>query len=177
MLRLLPAHIDRLIAWDHRCTRLLHRAAGHEALVRLLALVSRLADGGVWYAVILAVALVPDGGGLECAARMIASGAAGVLIVHWMKRRTCRARPYECMNDVRRCVRALDRFSFPSGHTLHAVSFTLILAGFYPILALLLLPFTALVALSRVVLGLHYPTDVLAGAAIGVVLAAVTLSV
>lgn len=175
MLRISPGRLDRLIAWDHRCTRLLHRAAGHQALVRLLALVSRLADGGVWYAVILAVALAPGAAGLECAARMIASGSAGVLIVHWMKQRTCRMRPYECLGDVRLCVRALDRFSFPSGHTLHAVSFTLIVGAFYPALTLLLLPFTALVALSRVVLGLHYPTDVLAGACIGAVLGLLAL--
>jgi undecaprenyl-diphosphatase len=37
-------------------------------------------------------------------------------------------------------------------------------------------PFAALVAASRPVLGLHYPTDVAAGAAIGALLAAVSLT-
>jgi undecaprenyl-diphosphatase len=43
--------------------------------------------------------------------------------------------------------------------------------AFYPMLAWLLVPFTLLVAISRVVLGLHYPSDVLAGAALGALIA------
>ena len=57
--------------------------------------------------------------------------------------------------------------AFPSGHTLHAVAFTLVALAHYPVLAWLLMPFTASVAVSRVVLGLHYPSDVLAATAIG----------
>jgi membrane-associated phospholipid phosphatase len=63
-------------------------------------------------------------------------------------------------------VAPLDEFSFPSGHTLHAVSFTIVALAYYPWLAPLLVPFTAGVALSRVVLGLHYPSDVLAATGI-----------
>ncbi len=46
----------------------------------------------------------------------------------------------------------------------------------YGFLAWLLVPFTLAVALSRVVLGLHYPTDVAAGAAVGALLAVPTLA-
>jgi undecaprenyl-diphosphatase len=67
--------------------------------------------------------------------------------------------------------KALDRFSFPSGHTLHAVSFTLIICTALPVLALILVPLALLIALSRVVLGLHYPSDVLAGGVLGAVIA------
>jgi undecaprenyl-diphosphatase len=65
----------------------------------------------------------------------------------------------------------LDRYSFPSGHTLHAVMFTALVVPSVPELAIVLIPFTMLVAASRVVLGLHYPSDVLAGAALGGALA------
>ncbi|HYR36596.1 MAG TPA: phosphatase PAP2 family protein, partial [Burkholderiales bacterium] len=66
----------------------------------------------------------------------------------------------------------LDAFSFPSGHTLHAVAFTLVALNYYPALAPTLVAFTLLTAGSRVVLGLHYPSDVLAGAALGAGIAA-----
>jgi undecaprenyl-diphosphatase len=71
----------------------------------------------------------------------------------------------------------LDRYSFPSGHTLHAVSFTMVLCGYFPVMIWVLLPFTLLVALSRMILGLHYPSDVLAGAFIGAMLALVSFKV
>ena len=74
------------------------------------------------------------------------------------------------------CLTApLDRFSFPSGHTLHAVAFSLVAVHYYPGLIWLVLPFTALVAVSRLILGLHYPTDVLAGIALGGMVAMASL--
>ena len=58
---------------------------------------------------------------------------------------------------------------------MHATTFTLIALFFYPLLAWLRLPFATLVALSRVALGLHYPSDVLAGALLGAGLAALAV--
>lgn len=58
---------------------------------------------------------------------------------------------------------------------LRAVAFALVACWHYAGLAVLLVPFTLLTAASRVVLGLHYPSDVLAGAAIGAVVAVASL--
>jgi undecaprenyl-diphosphatase len=85
-----------------------------------------------------------------------------------------RPRPYEVHQDIWLTGRPLDRFSFPSGHTLHAVAFCSVGLTYYPELAWLLLPFTLMVGMSRVILGLHYPSDVIAGAAIGGAIAALT---
>jgi undecaprenyl-diphosphatase len=65
----------------------------------------------------------------------------------------------------------LDHFSFPSGHTLHAIAFSLVACFYFPGLWIVLLPFTLLTAVSRVALGLHYPSDVIAGGALGALIA------
>jgi undecaprenyl-diphosphatase len=57
------------------------------------------------------------------------------------------------------------------------VAFSLVASAYYPGLLWLLVPYTLLVALSRVVLGLHYPTDALAGGALGAVIAALSFIV
>lgn len=174
MLRISPARLDRLAALDARCMQRLHRCADNRVIVLGLQLASRLGDGWFWYLLIAAVAIAFGERGRACALHMLLAGTLGVLLVHWLKRSTARSRPYECVQGVRLCDRALDRFSFPSGHTLHAVTFTAVLAHYFPALALVLVPFTVVLGLSRVVLGLHYPSDVLAGAAIGIVLASIT---
>lgn len=139
---------------------------------RFFRLISRLGDGVFWYAVMLGILLSQRGDGILPCLHMAAAGLSGTLVYKWLKEKTLRPRPYEVHQDVWLTGIPLDRFSFPSGHTLHAVAFCTIGLTYYPTLAWLLLPFTMLVAISRVVLGLHYPSDVLAGTVIGLTLAA-----
>ena len=106
---------------------------------------------------------------------MAATGAAALLLYKGLKCWTRRRRPFAADGRIQAWVAPLDEFSFPSGHTLHAVSFTVVALAWYPWLALPLVPFTASVAVSRVVLGLHYPSDVLAALGLGSVLALASL--
>src|SRR6185295_18525497 len=66
-----------------------------------------------------------------------------------------------------------DQFSFPSGHTITAFAAAISLGGFYPELLPGLMFCAVIIAASRVVLGMHFLSDVLAGAALGATLGAV----
>lgn len=144
-------------------------------VLRYFAAISRLGDGVFWYGLMLAFIAAGGDRGPQAAAHMAATGLASLLLYKLLKRWTRRPRP--CASDlrIRAWVAPLDEFSFPSGHTLHAVAFTLIALAYYPGLAWLLIPFSASVAISRVVLGLHYPSDVLAATGLGVALAGASM--
>lgn len=144
-------------------------------VLHTFATVSRLGDGVAWYVLMAAMVLLDGFDGLRASAHMAATGAIALLLYKGLKRWTRRPRPYAADGRIRAWVAPLDEFSFPSGHTLHAVSFTVVALAYYPQLAWLLLPFTAMVGLSRVVLGLHYPSDVLAATVIGASLGGSTL--
>ena len=88
-----------------------------------------------------------------------------------LKRTFVRERPFITHSGISLQAAPLDRYSFPSGHTLHAVAFTWQAVAKFPELAWVLVPLASLIAASRVILGLHYPSDVLAGGLIGAALA------
>ena len=168
---------------DHAERRicLLANAACRRRLIRsTFKVVSRLGDGVFWYVLMAAMPLITWASGRGVAAglwiafEMLAAGAFGLLLYKALKKKLVRERPYIGLIGIEAAMPPLDRYSFPSGHTLHAVTFTAIAISYVPELAVLLVPFALMVAASRVVLGLHYPTDVLAGAALGALIARVS---
>ena len=168
--------ITRLFEIDldlcRRCTRLQESPAARV----FFRSVSRAGDGPCWFA--LAAGLVVFGGtsSLPAVLRMSAVGVLAALVSRAIKSWVNRPRPYRIDPRIVAACEALDPWSFPSGHTLHAVAFNGVLAVDHPLLAAALLPWTAAIALSRLVLGLHYPSDVGAGAVIGSILAAAVVA-
>ena len=129
--------------------------------------ISRLGDGPFWYVMLLSVWTMQGVAyGLNIL-YLVVMGSIGTLIYKFLKNKTTRPRPYQVHQVIVLGERPLDHFSFPSGHTLHAAMVTITLGYIQPLLLILMLPFTILVALSRMVLGLHYPSDVIVGAIIG----------
>jgi len=164
----LNALIARVDAAEYGLCRRLNRGAAFAIPRRVFQSASRLGDGIVWYLLILVLPLLYGHAALRPAIVMALSGALGVALYALLKRTFVRERPFITHRGIDRVGAPLDRYSFPSGHTLHAVSFTWQAAAHFPELLWVLLPLAALIAASRVVLGLHYPSDVLAGAALGV---------
>jgi undecaprenyl-diphosphatase len=176
----MPHKVALYLHWTHQldsslCIRI-NRTSHNRWVRRIFRLVSRLGDGLFWYAVMLGILLSQGSEGILPCLHMAFVGLSGTLLYKWIKDKTLRPRPYEIHQDVWLSGIPLDRFSFPSGHTQHAVAFSSVTLVYYPVLAPILLPFTLLVAMSRVVLGLHYPSDVLAGALIGLSIAAISFS-
>ena len=166
------AFMARVDAAEYGLCRRLNRGAALPLPRRIFQVASRLGDGVLWYALLLALPLLYGASAVRPAAIMALTGALGVLIYALLKRLLVRERPFITHAGIDRAGAPLDRYSFPSGHTLHAVCFTWQCAAHFPELLFVLAPLAALIAASRVVLGLHYPSDVLAGAALGAALAA-----
>lgn len=91
------------------------------------------------------------------------------IIVHFIKMFYCRERPYINLTNVNLCDNPLKDYSFPSGHTTAAFSIAVVFALHSALLAILLLPIAFLIGLSRMYLGLHYPTDCIIGALLGTI--------
>lgn len=139
-------------------------------------LVSRLGDGELWLLLIVLPLLLDGLDGAAAAANLAVVGAAAGLLYRRLKHWTRRPRPFVADPRIRAWIAPLDEYSFPSGHTLHAVALSVVACAWYPWLGWVLLPFSACVAASRVVLGMHYPSDVLAAALIGTALAVVSFA-
>ncbi|WP_026279808.1 phosphatase PAP2 family protein [Thioalkalivibrio sp. ALJ16] len=138
---------------------------------RFFGAVSRLGDGVLWYLLMLALPLIHGPQAAWVSLQMAVVGLMALPVYKWLKRRTSRRRPCHRDRPFTRTVDPLDEFSFPSGHTMHAVGFSVVLVAWLPVWAWLVLPFAVLVAASRLVLALHYPSDVAMGALIGATMA------
>jgi undecaprenyl-diphosphatase len=167
----LSTFLARIDAAEYGICRRLNRGAANSSLCTLFKVASRLGDGVIWYAMLALLPVLYGPSAIRPVIVMAITGAVGVALYKALKHVFVRERPFITHSSISLAAAPLDRYSFPSGHTLHAVSFTWQAVSLFPELGWVLVPLAALIAASRVVLGLHYPTDVLAGAGIGVGLA------
>ncbi|GED22422.1 phosphatase PAP2 family protein [Halomonas halmophila] len=148
----------------------------HRRWLASLRLASRAGDWPLWVVLIAAQPLIHEG---SAAWRLMLqySVTALVAIVFYrlVKTRLCRERPFITFQTIACNEPARDRYSFPSGHTMHAVMFLALTLTHSAWLAPWLLPIVILIAISRVGLGLHYISDVVAGGFIGYAFALASL--
>lgn len=89
------------------------------------------------------------------------------LIVHIIKIIAKRIRPYMILEELNTFGIELPDYSFPSGHTATAVAICVVVSRYFPILLIPLIIYAILIGISRMYLGVHYPTDVVMGAILG----------
>jgi undecaprenyl-diphosphatase len=159
--------VQRVVDLEIAVCGVFNRAARPRRVHRFFVCVSRLGDGGVWYAMILALPFLFGDRGLATSVQMIQVGLINLAIYKTIKQLAGRVRPCEIDPRISLGTAPLDQYSFPSGHTMHAVAFSTIITAHHVELTWVVVPLSSLIALSRVVLGLHFPTDVAAGAVVG----------
>ena len=145
---------------------------------RFFAVISRLGDYPAWVGFGLLCAWQQGSEAPVFVVQTLLTAAVGIFAYKVLKVHLVRERPYiRHSGDIQCGTAPLDRYSFPSGHTLHATSFAILYGYYMPSMLIVLIPFALLVAASRVILGLHYPSDVLAGAALGAAIATTSVSI
>lgn len=159
--------MNTIITWDIRLFHQIFGWNGRVHLDRFMKFVTRSGDG-YFYPVLGAIALLLD---WDASLRVVLSGllafAIELPIYKITKTQTTRLRPFEALPGIKNLVEAPDRYSFPSGHTAAAFIIAIVFSQGFPILSLPLFAWAALVGLSRIYLGVHYPTDVLVGILVG----------
>ncbi|UTA48472.1 phosphatase PAP2 family protein [Simiduia sp. 21SJ11W-1] len=158
--------ITRLNQADTQAFLWVASRAQQQGLLLLARLVSRLADGPGYLAAGILLALFEPVAGPHFLALGLCCYALEIPIYVLLKKLFKRARPFRRLNCWHLLVPA-DEFSFPSGHTAAAAVFASLLGMFYVDSVWLMVAFVALVGAARVVMGVHYPGDILAGAALG----------
>lgn len=162
--------IEYITTRDHRIMRRVHNWPAPKWIRLWMICATRGGDGWLWYALALAIGTLGGEQRFRALASAGFSAAIAIILFLLLKRITGRRRPCAIQPHCWATLLPPDRFSFPSGHTLAAFAIATSLAPFYATLAPGLYFCAASIAISRVLLGMHFLSDVAAGAAIGAAL-------
>jgi undecaprenyl-diphosphatase len=158
--------LHQLQLYEHTLACRMAAVVANRFIIGVLRAASRVGD---WPLSVLVGLMLLGGYGLRGMALFAATSLTAVAIQKLIKERSGRPRPCERPDGPPQRAPIPDHGSFPSGHTLHAVMAAIVVCQLIPSLAAPFVLVAALVAISRVVLGVHYPSDVVAGGAIGAI--------
>lgn len=153
-------HLDTLaFLWVHVTKRFQYR--------RSVRFISSTGDGPVYLIIALLLLLLDPINGSTFFWAGIIAYCFDVSLYLLLKNMIKRDRPAVKITSYQAFITPSDQFSFPSGHTAAAFLFACLIWEFYPFFAISGFIWAAAVGMSRVLLGVHYPTDLVAGALLG----------
>lgn len=164
--------IEILNQWDAQILLWIQENVRNALLTPIMKFITHLGDSGwIWIALTVFCLIIAK---TRKTGFLLTFSLLGSLLVNNMilKNLVARTRPYEVVEGLERLIEAQKDLSFPSGHTGSSFAAAVIIFCMCPrkygIPALVL---AILIAVSRLYVGVHYPTDVLAGAVTGTLIA------
>ena len=165
-------------AFDYNILSWIQDGLHSAAATPIVTFITHLGDKGILW-ILLTIALIcfrkTRKMGMACLISMVIGLVVTNLVI---KNWAARPRPYDFFEDLTLIIERQHDFSFPSGHSTNSFACAWVIFRMakkrYGVPALIL---AILIALSRLYVGVHYPTDVLAGAAIGILSAEIAMPV
>jgi len=154
-------------ARDYQVMRKVHRWRPPRWLRFWMIAATRLGDGWIWYSVGIAVLLVGGDSRFIAFGTAALAEAATIVLFRFLKKTSKRKRPCQLEAHCWANVLPPDQFSFPSGHAMSAFAIAIPLCFFYPQMQTALLALSVSIAVSRVILGMHFVSDVVVGSLLG----------
>lgn len=164
----MTAYDTRALYW------VVSRPNAHTA-ARMARLISRLGDGPAYAVLGLLLALLEPVSGKWFLMHGLLAFLFELPLYLGLKNTIRRARPADALDSLSAFIRPSDKFSFPSGHTAAAFLMATLISVFYPLWAPVAYPLAVMIGLSRVMLGVHFPSDIAAGAVLGSLCAVASL--
>jgi undecaprenyl-diphosphatase len=164
-------------ARDHRVMRRVHSWSAPKWIRLWMVCATRGGDGWLWYALGLCLATFGGSAGREAAAQAALASGAGIVLFLILKRAAGRRRPCALEPHCWATLLPPDKFSFPSGHSITAFATAVPVSAQFPEMTGGLFFCAASIAASRVLLGMHFLSDVVAGAILGAALGSVARAI
>lgn len=169
--------VGRLSQFDQRSFHWLNGRAQRWCRHKLTRWVSRSGDGYSYVVIACVLASFSGRQSIPLIITLLFGFALEIPLFTLLKRWLKRPRPYQKFPSFQAVIMAHDQFSFPSGHTTAAFLFAGIMSAYFPAWYGLFYVWASAVGLSRILLGVHYPGDIAAGALLGSTLAWLALGV
>lgn len=156
---------------DIRLFLLFNREIQNRILDRLMLILTRFFDTPVVFVFAIGAYMLSYATGHPFGYKLAILLCASEGITHLIKIIVSRSRPFVSLSEALfEFVPPKDVYSFPSGHTCAAFTYAMVFSMFFPAYKLIWLTIAVLVGVSRVYLGYHYPTDVIIGALIPIMM-------